>query len=348
MNFAYILLPIFAGLLIGASVLVLQQVNLTGYTVSTGTPPEELKVDTESETQCPASCDDKNPCTMDWCNETSGYSCSYVVINGTSEGCRGNPALCITNTCTSGKCTSIELTRCCGNGICETNETCNSCSTDCGECPAPVTQTGIQPPATGQQTSQTSPPVTNAQNQEPNGTTSNQTDTTNQTAINETTHDHVTINEFTTRGPNGSYDEFVELYNPTNSDIDMTGWKLQYKSATGDTWQSKVGSGMSGVIISKSFFLLASKSYSLGATPDYFHTANWGISDTGGHLRIIDASGTTVDKVGWGNANEPEGSAAPISEDGKSLGRISLTTDSDDNSNDFILTTPSPKNSANQ
>ncbi|MBI2005239.1 MAG: lamin tail domain-containing protein, partial [Candidatus Aenigmarchaeota archaeon] len=160
--------------------------------------------------------------------------------------------------------------------------------------------------------------------------------------------DHIIINEFTTRGPNGSYDEFTELYNPTNNDINITGWKLQYKSALGDTWQSKVGSGITGIIKSRSFFLLASKSYSLSTTPDYLHTANWGLADTGGHLRIIDLNSTVIDKVGWGDANEPEGFAAPSLEEGKSLERKSLTTDTNNNSNDFILIAPTPRNSQNQ
>jgi hypothetical protein len=150
-----------------------------------------------------------------------------------------------------------------------------------------------------------------------------------------------------THGPNSSYDEFAELYNPTDNDIDITGWKLQYKSATGDTWQSKVGSGLTGTIKSKGFFLLASKGYSLSTVPDFTHTANWAIANSGGHLRIIDSNSTAIDKVGWGDANEPETSATVASEQNKSLERTSLTTDTDNNSNDFALVTPSPKNSTN-
>lgn len=338
MNIAYLLVPLIVSAALWASVSLIQS-NLTGQVVSSVSDLEnESTVDetTGSIALCPASCDDGNPCSIDWCNETSNYACSHLPINGTSNECWGSPTACITNTCISGKCTNILLTNCCGNDICESSESCNSCSSDCGECPLLIL------PASSEQSSQpTTPPQSNTTTTQ---TATNQTNTT----TNHTTLNHIIINELTTRGPNGSYDEFAELYNPTNGDVDITGWKLQYKSATGDTWQSKVGSGLTGTIKSKSFFLLSSKGYSLTTTSDYLHSANWGLADTGGHLRIIGANGTVVDKVGWGDANEPEGIATPALEDGKSLERKSLTTDTDNNSNDFILSSPSPRNSANQ
>src|SRR5438128_12037930 len=43
----------------------------------------------------------------------------------------------------------------------------------------------------------------------------------------------VVISEFRTRGPNGGSDEFVELYNVTNSPIDIGGWKISGSNNTG-------------------------------------------------------------------------------------------------------------------
>jgi len=54
---------------------------------------------------CPSSCDDGNPCTRDYCSFATNY------------GCRHDP-----------------ITPCCGNGICESGENCETCSQDCGEC----------------------------------------------------------------------------------------------------------------------------------------------------------------------------------------------------------------------
>ena len=41
---------------------------------------------------------------------------------------------------------------------------------------------------------------------------------------------HVVISEFASRGPSSAFDEFCEWYNPTNAQIDISGWKLQYSS----------------------------------------------------------------------------------------------------------------------
>src|SRR4030095_7025918 len=50
---------------------------------------------------------------------------------------------------------------------------------------------------------------------------------------------HVTISQIYGGGGNASAtytNDFVELYNPTNHTVDLTGWSLQYTSATGDSW----------------------------------------------------------------------------------------------------------------
>ncbi len=127
-----------------------QNISETGKTVA---PIERIR----QQAECPSSCDDNNACTSDWCNETSDYLCSHSLINGTSEGCWGNPTICSTTTCISGKCTEVSIKNCCGNNICESSENCNSCSIDCGECPlatAPTTtiQTIIESPETSQPT----------------------------------------------------------------------------------------------------------------------------------------------------------------------------------------------------
>lgn len=84
--------------------------------------------------QCPISCDDSNPCTLDWCNSTSEYNCCNTKLSGEQIGCSGNTGLCGYNFCTEGICTTLNRTDCCGNGMCESNENCTSCFRDCGSC----------------------------------------------------------------------------------------------------------------------------------------------------------------------------------------------------------------------
>jgi len=169
--------------------------------------------------------------------------------------------------------------------------------------------------------------------------------------------DHVVISEVCVRGPDGSYDEFVELYNPTDLELNLEGWKLQYKPATGGNWSSRVGEkGLpaGSRIKPHGFFLLAGKSYAGSVEPDFRHTANWGLKDEAGHVRLINAAGTEIDRVGYGEkANSPEMSPAPTPPSGGSIERRSPCSgcgpcqDTKNNAADFqTRPVPSPMNSA--
>ena len=146
---------------------------------------------------------------------------------------------------------------------------------------------------------------------------------------------HVVISEFATRGPSAATDEFIELYNPTESPINIGGWKLQYKSATGSIWNDRaVLPSIS--IPAHGFFLIANTSYIGSVTPDYssgLWTSGTGMADNGNE-RIIDTASIEVDKVGWGVTNDPEGGvAAPnhgLSANGNSVERKALASSTAD------------------
>lgn len=185
---------------------------------------------------------------------------------------------------------------------------------------------------------------------------------------------HVVISEFATRGPTSATDEFVELYNPTDNAIDLSGWKLQYKSTSGTIWNDRAILPANSSIPAHGFFLLANTSY-LGATTPDFTSGSWtsgtGMADSG-HERIINAAAVEVDKVGWGTAIDPEGGVdAPnhgTSANGNSVERKATASSTADslasgglhallgngqdtnvNGNDYVVQTHgrNPQNSAN-
>jgi phosphatidylserine/phosphatidylglycerophosphate/cardiolipin synthase-like enzyme len=126
---------------------------------------------------------------------------------------------------------------------------------------------------------------------------------------------HVVISEFATRGPTAATDEFVELYNPTESAVDLSGWKLQYNSAANGGWNDRAVLPANSTIPAHGFFLLANTAFLGTVTPDYT-SALWGTGQgmaDNGHERILNAAAVEVDKVGWGStATVPEGgSPAP-------------------------------------
>ncbi|WP_342381829.1 lamin tail domain-containing protein [Myxococcus stipitatus] len=132
--------------------------------------------------------------------------------------------------------------------------------------------------------------------------------------------DHILISEVAPAGPSDASDEFVELFNPTSRVLDLSGWKLQYKSDKGENYLSS--SLPAGTTVQpRGYLLVVHAKYSGSVTGD----ASWGTvfslsaSRTGGgNLRIGPPElGTgkndpaTVDAFAYGTGDSPEGSAFP-------------------------------------
>lgn len=155
------------------------------------------------------------------------------------------------------------------------------------------------------------------------------------------------ISELQTGTTASASQEFIELQNISAGDIELAGWRLEYKSATSagtaSAWVKHAD--LSGSLAAGAYYLVSTKAYLPGAD------AVWsdGLASTGGHVRLLDNHGVIVDLVGYGNANSAETSAATAPAAGKSISRIldatGLGIDSDNNSQDFgPASAPSPKN----
>lgn len=160
----------------------------------------------------------------------------------------------------------------------------------------------------------------------------------------------IKIVEVQTTGENGETDqEFVELFNDSNTSVDITDWKMQYASSSGTSWQTKAV--FSGLIYPRGRMLIASTGYLVDAADGSFAP---GLKLDAGHLRIVmpDPSDNTkvigVDLLGWGAAQKAEASPAVYPPAGKSLARKVINNndsyyqDSDNNDGDFELAVPSP------
>jgi hypothetical protein len=153
-------------------------------------------------------------------------------------------------------------------------------------------------------------------------------------------------------GAGPAADEFVEIYNPCSTVVDLIDWSLVYRSAAGGSDLS-LYKWTSGSLAAHSYVLVGGKGYS-GSTPaDVTITAggNTGmLSSTGAGIALKDATAKVIDSVGYGDATNAyvEGAAAPLpplaDKPGNSIARTPNGKDTDDNSADFQLTTtPTPK-----
>jgi uncharacterized protein len=166
--------------------------------------------------------------------------------------------------------------------------------------------------------------------------------------------------------------DYVELFNASASAVDVSGWSVQYASATGaGTFASNGVSVLPAgtVIAARSYVLVAVGATIAGAaalpTPAINGANGTNISSSNGKVVLVNtATGLAcngsaaqpctpaqlaqiVDLLGWGSANFFEGAAAPVLNASSVLVRAAQgCTDTDNNASDFALGAVAPRTSA--
>lgn len=137
-------------------------------------------------------------------------------------------------------------------------------------------------------------------------------------------------------------EEMVLVRNNSAAPLDISGWCIQYSSATNGVDFTNLACVPSQSTLK--IMLDGNGGLTIFATDQYllknpvFNTDfkfSAGMAATGGHIRLLDASGTEIDRVGWGTAVHPEAAAAVPHSSGKVLSR-SNAEDTDNNQNDFM------------
>jgi len=166
--------------------------------------------------------------------------------------------------------------------------------------------------------------------------------------------------------------DYIELFNRGTTTVSLSGWSLQYASATGTGLfgsSSTMITELSGSIPPGGYFLVQEASGgAVGAllpTPDLIDATPIAMSATGGKVALVNTTtplgcngGSTpcspsqlaqiIDLVGYGNANFYEGSGpTPAPSNTTSVFRANNgCTDTDNNASDFSASAPAPRNSA--
>ena len=164
--------------------------------------------------------------------------------------------------------------------------------------------------------------------------------------------------------------DFIELFNRGTTPQNLTGWSVQYTSATGTTWTSKTD--LPNVTLQPGQYYLIQEATNAAVgialpTPDLngissSSTPATGIAISGSTGKVVLANSTTfvtganpvdsqvVDKVGFGTT--PTGyegtgpTGAVISATTSALRLNNGCTDSNNNPTDFIVATPTPRNTS--
>jgi predicted extracellular nuclease len=153
--------------------------------------------------------------------------------------------------------------------------------------------------------------------------------------------------------------DFVELYNRSSGTVSLSGWTVQYASATGSSWQK---TALSGTLAAGAHYLVQEAAGTSGgaALPTADATGVINLSATSGKVALV-TNGTALtcatgcatsagvrDFVGYGStASSAEGSPTPnLSNTTAALRAGGGATDTDNNAADFTIGAPNPRNTS--
>ncbi|RPH62506.1 MAG: lamin tail domain-containing protein [Chloroflexi bacterium] len=156
--------------------------------------------------------------------------------------------------------------------------------------------------------------------------------------------------------------DFVELFNRGAVAVDITGWSLQYASATGSSWEK---ANLVGTIQPGKYYLiqLAAGSGGTKNLPTPEATGSLAMNSSSAKIALVTnqillTCGNSTndcfpnpaikDFIGYGTADNHEGAAAAgaLSNVAAALRNGSGCADSDRNKSDFYASSPNPRNSA--
>ena len=126
--------------------------------------------------------------------------------------------------------------------------------------------------------------------------------------------------------------KYIEMYNPTNQNVNLAGWKIEYYTGSGAKTVGKIFKDE--VILANGFLVLSNDKMSAGAIK---FDNNLGLAQNDGSVMLSRSDGSVADTVGWGNNSKSAGS--PIKGSVKIVWRCFVgenIIDSKNNSTDFL------------
>lgn len=153
--------------------------------------------------------------------------------------------------------------------------------------------------------------------------------------------------------------DYIELFNRSSSPVSVNGWSVQYASAAGTTWQV---TNLPNVSVPAGGYLLIAEGTGINGvnnlpTPDV--TGSISMSANTGKVALVNTTtalsggcpldANIVDFIGYGttaNCNEGGSNAPAPSTVTADLRAGNGCVDTDDNSADFMVDAPNPRNSA--
>ena len=158
----------------------------------------------------------------------------------------------------------------------------------------------------------------------------------------------ILITEVQIEDASSSDNDFIELFNPSTSSADVSGFQLKKKSSTGKEYSIR-DFPSSAFIPAQDYFLWANSNYASSVQIEADTTSTQTLSKNNS-IALLDKKGSIIDAVAWGTSTNPFVETLPFPqnpEENHSLGRKTDNDgkyiDTNDNSQDFELQSPTPK-----
>jgi predicted extracellular nuclease len=153
--------------------------------------------------------------------------------------------------------------------------------------------------------------------------------------------------------------DFIELFNAGGTAVSLSGWSVQYASATGNTWQT---TSLTNVSLNPGQYYLIQEAAGAGGTtalPTPDASGNIAMSATAGKVALVNSTtpftvicptgATIIDFVGFGttaNCFEGAGPTPAPSNTNAVLRKSGGCQDTNVNSADFAAGAPTPRNTS--
>lgn len=160
----------------------------------------------------------------------------------------------------------------------------------------------------------------------------------------------ILVSEIKVESLSSSKDEFIELFNPNDFEISLNNWALKKKTSGGTESNLVSKASFSGTIPSEGYFLIvpqtssSTEGYTGTTIPDINYSGSTYSISSDNTVLLYDPDGDLVDKVGFGSVSDYETATTTNPTPDYSISRKD-DNDTDNNSDDFIISIPSPKNS---
>jgi len=111
---------------------------------------------------------------------------------------------------------------------------------------------------------------------------------------------HIIITQVMTGRAGAPTNEFIELYNAGTQAIDLSGWSIKKKTASGAVSTLVSAARLKGQLIpAGKHFLIAGSGYQGGSNPDVIWPASYSLSHEHNGIGLYDSAGQEADAVSW-------------------------------------------------